>query len=68
MLPDETIDIEAHPLTTKLIIIEQENMEATNFLIANGYDGDQLECPAPSIPSTILGVNVPGIRETQDKS
>ena len=54
-------------MTTKLISIYQENIEATNFLIANGYDGDQLECPAPKIPSKRLSVIVTGIRESQDK-
>ena len=67
VLPDGTIDIEADPLTTKLIIIEQENIKATNFIIDNGYAGDQLECPAPNIPSKILSVTVPGIQEKQDK-
>ena len=67
VLPDGTIDIEADPLTTKLIIIEQENIKATNFLIANGYAGDQLEYPAPKIPSKILSVTVPGSCEMQDE-
>ena len=67
VLPYGTIDIEADPLTTKLIIIQKENIEETNFLIANGYGGDHLECHAPKIPSTRLGVNVPGKQERQDK-
>ena len=67
VLPDGTVDIELDPLTTKLIIIEQENIETTNFLIADGYDSDQLECPAPKIPSTRLSVTVPGSRERQDE-
>ena len=67
VLPDGTIYIEAEPLTNKIISIEQENIEATNFLIANGYDGDQLEFPAPNIPSTRLSVTVTGSRKRQDK-
>ena len=62
MIPDGTIDIEADPLTTKLIIIELENIDATNFIIGNGYDVDHLECPAPKIPITRLSVTVPGRR------
>ena len=67
VLPDGTVDIELDPLTTKLISIEQENIKATNFIIDNGYDGDQSECPALKIPSTRLSVTVPGSRERQDK-
>ena len=67
VLTDGTIDIESDPLTTKLISIDQENIEATNFLIADGYDGDQLECPTPKITSTRLSVTVHCIRERQDK-
>ena len=60
VIPNGTNDIEAYPLTNKIISIKQENIEATNFLIANGYDGDQLECTTPNIPSTRLSVTVPG--------
>ena len=67
VLPYGTIDIEADPLTTKLIIIELENINATNFIIGNGYGVDHLECPAPKIISTRLSVTVTGIRERQDK-
>ena len=67
MIPNVTIDIEADPLTNKIISIDQENIEATNFLVANGYYGDQLECTTPNIPSTRLSVTVPGSWERQDK-
>ena len=67
VLRDGTIGIEADPFTNKLISIEKENNEATYFLIANGYDGDQLECPAPKIPRTRLSVTVTGSRQRKYK-
>ena len=68
LLEDGTIDIDADPLTEKLIAIERANKEAVDFLTKCGYDGEQFRKSAPviEIAKLKIAVTVPLTREHQD--
>lgn len=67
-LPDGTIDVDADPLTSKLLSIERLNRDAVSFLVANGYGGEEFEKCAPlqHRSQKNIAVTAPLSRERQD--
>ena len=67
-LPDGTIDVDADPLSSKLLSIEKLNRDAVSFLIANGYGGKEFEKCAPRQHRSQknIAVTAPLSRERQD--
>jgi len=68
-LPDGTLDVDADPLTSKLLQIERLNMAAVSFLVANNYDGTAFSKRAPRQHRSQMNIAVtaPRSRERQDR-
>ena len=68
-LPDGTLDVDADPLTSKLLQIERLNRAAVSFLVANGYDGTVFSKCAPRQHRSQrnIAVTAPRSRERQDR-
>lgn len=65
-LPDGRIDVDADPLSMKLLEIESLNKQAVLFLNSSGYDGNEFERLAPRKKKSNICVTVPLSRERQD--
>ena len=65
---DGTINVDADPLSDKLLKIEEMNKEATSLLNRHGLDGDILKISAPRVDKSkaAIGVTAPKSRARQD--